>query len=329
MVKRVYLFAPWIRHWHWANAVTILALIVTGISLHYADTKGMLVPFDLSRDVHNIAGIVLCAIYGFFLIANIVSGNWLQYVPSGPNYGKRLWIQARFYLWDCFFGRPHPHHPSVKRNFNDLQQIVYWAVMYVLMPLLLISGLLFLWPELAPDRIMGVDGLLPVAIAHYIFGYMISLFMLGHMYLSTMGDTPTTSLKTMLTGWYQSPEKGQILLIDDEYTTVKAETKRLEDLGYSVTPRTSSIEGLEAFKADPDKFDLVITDFTMPNLMGDELAKQILELRPDLPVILCRGESEDIGGEGAEAEGVQAYVLKPVFDGEIDPTIQRVLDRGK
>ena len=203
MSERVYMLPLWLRIWHWTNALLIIALVASGVSLHFADPKAMLLPFSLARDVHTVAGVALCAAYGFFVIANSVSGNWWQYVPKPGSFLKNVWIQTRYYLWDVFRGRPHPFPPTPENNFNALQQIIYWVVMYLLMPALLITGVMFLWPELAPDRIMGVDGLLPVAVAHYVFGYFIFLFMLGHMYLATLGATPTSLLKMMVTGWHE------------------------------------------------------------------------------------------------------------------------------
>jgi thiosulfate reductase cytochrome b subunit len=207
MAERIYLLAPWIRIWHWTNAVLIITLIITGISLHFAEPDAMLVPFALARNIHNIAGLALCVTYAFFVVANIVSGNWWQYVPKPQGYLKRVWIQSRYYAWDIFFGKPHPFPPTLQENFNPLQQIVYWGVMYLLMPLLLITGLMFQWPEFAPDRIMGVDGLLPIAIAHYIVGLLITLFLVGHIYMATLGPTPTTLLKMMITGWHEEPDE--------------------------------------------------------------------------------------------------------------------------
>jgi thiosulfate reductase cytochrome b subunit len=202
MSERVYMLPLWLRIWHWTNALLIITLSISGISLHFANPKAMLLPFSLARDLHNLAGVTLCVTYGFFVIANIVSGNWWQYVPKPDGFLRKVWIQTRYYLWDVFLGRPHPFPPTLQNNFNALQQIIYWEVMYLLMPLLLISGIMFLWPELAPDRIMGVDGLLPIALAHYLFALLMFLFMLGHIYLATLGVTPTSHLKMMITGWH-------------------------------------------------------------------------------------------------------------------------------
>jgi len=116
--------------------------------------------------------------------------------------------------------------------------------------------------------------------------------------------------------------KERILLVDDEKAMVDAIQPMIERLGYKVTARTSSIEALEAFRANPDRFDLVITDFTMPNMTGVELAKELLKLRSNIPIILCTGYSEHINEDKAKGYGVRAFLMKPVVLGEIANTIR-------
>ena len=90
----------------------------------------------------------------------------------------------------------------------------------------------------------------------------------------------------------------------------------LERLGYRVVCRTSSIEALELFKNRPDQFDLVITDMTMPNLTGDKLTRQIMGIRPDIPVILCTGFSEQISEESAKNIGHPGIYPQTPGDGQ-------------
>ncbi len=85
----------------------------------------------------------------------------------------------------------------------------------------------------------------------------------------------------------------------------------MESLGYKVVTKTSSLEALETFRADPDGFDLVITDMTMPGLRGEELAREIIALRPDMPIILCTGYSELINETQAREMGISEFVMKP------------------
>jgi len=203
MSERVYLLPPWIRLWHWTNALLIITLTVTGISLHFADPKLPLVEFSLAARIHDIAGIALAALYAFFVVANIVSGNWWQYVPKPPGILDRCVKQARWYLWGIFQGEPHPYPVTKEVNFNAMQALVYWFIMYIMMPTLLITGLIFMFPQFAPDRVFDMDGLLPVAVLHYLTGTAIVLFMIAHMYLGTTGHTVTTMFKTMITGWHE------------------------------------------------------------------------------------------------------------------------------
>jgi len=118
----------------------------------------------------------------------------------------------------------------------------------------------------------------------------------------------------------------RILFIDDEEQIVQMVQQILESLGYHVTPRTSSVEALEAFRTMPDEFDLVITDMTMPNMTGAELAPRLLEIRSDIPIILCTGFSELMDENKAKAIGIREYVMKPIVRDKIAGTIRKVLD---
>lgn len=118
----------------------------------------------------------------------------------------------------------------------------------------------------------------------------------------------------------------RILYIDDEKPLVDLGQKILESHGYKVTTRTSSIEALELFKVKADKFDLVVTDMTMPNMTGKELAKQINRIRPDIPIILCSGFSTNITDETAKDSGIRKFVNKPILRAELLQTIRQVLD---
>ncbi len=120
----------------------------------------------------------------------------------------------------------------------------------------------------------------------------------------------------------------RILLVDDEDSIVRMEKQMLERLGYHVTARTSSPDALEAFRASPGKFDLVITDMTMPNMTGVQLSQKLLEIRYDIPIIICTGFSTKIDGEKAKAAGIRGYVMKPVVMSEIAKKIREVLDQN-
>ena len=121
------------------------------------------------------------------------------------------------------------------------------------------------------------------------------------------------------------PER--ILFVDDEKAAVDAVQPLLERLGYHVTARTSSIEALEAFQHNPEGFDLVITDQTMPNMTGKELAGEMMVIRPDIPIVLCTGFSEQIDERKVKEIGINAYAMKPIVMRQIAQTIREVLNK--
>jgi len=118
----------------------------------------------------------------------------------------------------------------------------------------------------------------------------------------------------------------RILFVDDEKTLVDLGQQMLQRLGYKVVCRTSSIEALELFIKRSNRFDLVITDMTMPNLTGDKLTRQLMRIRPDIPVILCTGFSEQISEESAKELGIREFILKPLVMDTLARTVRSVLD---
>jgi CheY-like chemotaxis protein/anti-sigma regulatory factor (Ser/Thr protein kinase) len=117
----------------------------------------------------------------------------------------------------------------------------------------------------------------------------------------------------------------RILFVDDENALVDLGRQMLESLGYDVVARASSLEALETFRVQPDAFDLVITDLTMPALTGIDLAKELMAIRPDVPIILCTGFSELINGKQVKEAGIREFVMKPYATRNFANTIRNVL----
>ncbi len=120
----------------------------------------------------------------------------------------------------------------------------------------------------------------------------------------------------------------RILFIDDEPVITNLGKQTLESLGYDVVARNSSIEALELFKEKKDHFDLVITDMTMPHMTGEKLAEKIIQIRPDIPVILCTGFSFMIDEQKALDLGIRAFISKPILKREIAEAIRKVLEEN-
>lgn len=117
----------------------------------------------------------------------------------------------------------------------------------------------------------------------------------------------------------------RILIVDDETLLVRINETRLKSRGYQVTAVTDSLEALTMFRSQPEHFDLLITDQTMPGLTGAELAKAVLEIKPSLPIIMCTGHSEIVSKEEAITLGIKKYVFKPLHGDELLDAVREVL----
>ncbi|MBN1932996.1 MAG: response regulator [Desulfobacterales bacterium] len=119
----------------------------------------------------------------------------------------------------------------------------------------------------------------------------------------------------------------RVLFVDDEEALVSIGAQMMECLGYEVVAKKSGIEALKDFSLQPDKFNLVITDMTMPNMTGLDLAKEIKRIRSDIPIILCTGFSNTLSIDKAKKIGIQNFIMKPIMQQELAATIRRILDQ--
>ena len=147
-----------------------------------------------------------------------------------------------------------------------------------------------------------------------------------HVYLpveKSLSEKQVTNSKTQIQGGSE-----HILIVDDEEAILTMEKRMLEQLGYKVTKRFSSLEALEAFRDSPDKFDLVITDMAMPNMPGDKLSVELTKLRPGIPILLCTGFSETMSEEKAVSKGIKGFLLKPIVMMDLAQKIREILDEN-
>ena len=119
----------------------------------------------------------------------------------------------------------------------------------------------------------------------------------------------------------------RVLLVDDEEPIARLEKQMLERLGYRVECSLSSVDALDTFMTKPNEFDLVITDMTMPALTGDQLAKKLISIRHDIPVIICTGFSDRINKSRAIDMGIKGFLMKPLLKSEMAQMIRKVLDK--
>ncbi|HEY7864173.1 MAG TPA: cytochrome b/b6 domain-containing protein, partial [Thermoanaerobaculia bacterium] len=135
-----------------------------------------------------------------FYVRNALTGDTRQYLGKPEDGVAGLVRQAGFYLRGILRGAEHPYHASPRRRFNPLQQVAYAATMYVAFPILIVSGVILLFPRMLPEKIGARPAIWWFATAHYISAVAILVFLLGHIYLATTGDRAGYLLSAMITG---------------------------------------------------------------------------------------------------------------------------------
>jgi len=203
MSERLYFYPLWIRVWHWINALMFIVLIITGLSMQYSSPDYPFIRFDRAVSWHNIGGLTVSGIYILFVIFNRFSFNRKYYRLKRKGFIQRLLTQFKFYSFGIFKGENPPFPISKKRKFNPLQKFSYLVVMYILMPLLIITGLGLLFPEIIISNVFGFSGIHLTSLLHIISGFLLSIFMVVHIYFCTIGTTPVSNFKGMFTGWHE------------------------------------------------------------------------------------------------------------------------------
>lgn len=203
MAERLYLYPIWLRIWHGINGILIIILIITGLSLQYSSNEYIRIRFDLAVSLHNISGILLSFNYVFFVIGNFVTGNIRFYILEWKGLADRIFKQSLYYISGMFKGESTPFPVNKDRKFNPLQKVSYIISMYVFVPLVIISGLALLFPEFIIHRVLGFSGIQLTALLHSATGFLISVFLIIHIYICTTGKPVSKNFKSMWTGWHE------------------------------------------------------------------------------------------------------------------------------
>lgn len=197
-----YLYPLIIRVWHIINALGFLVLIYTGLNLQYSG-PGAWMDFGRAIEWHNIAGMTVSINYALFLIGNMFTWNGKYYIIRWKGYFKRFGQQLNYYLFGIFKGKKYPFPPNKDSKFNPLQQIAYIFTMFVMVPLIIFTGLSLYFPEVIPMQIMGMNGVFITALLHMATGFALTLFLIIHVYFSTMGKKPSSNFRSIMTGWHE------------------------------------------------------------------------------------------------------------------------------
>ena len=204
----MYLYPKWLRAWHFINAIMFLILIVTGLSMQYTGKENASYVIGFTRAIkwHNSAAIVLTVNYILFVTGNLLTTNGRYYRIGRKNFLSDLIKQLKYYSWGMFKGEKHPFPVTEERKFNPLQKLTYVLAMYVSVPLLVISGIGLLFPEITITGFFGVSGLLLTDILHITMGFFLSIFMVIHIYTCTLGAKPSSLFWGMISGYHRSED---------------------------------------------------------------------------------------------------------------------------
>ena len=200
---KIYLYPKWVRIWHGLNALAIIFLIVTGISMQYSSVDYPKIRFDRAVYLHNIFGVITAFNYVYFLIANLLTGNAKAYIFNMKGLGERLFLQSKYYLFGYFKGEPKPFPITKKEKFNPLQKLAYTTAMYFFVPLVILTGIGLLFPDIIFERFLNLSGIQVTAIIHASMGFLISIFLAIHLYVASVGKSPLRNYRSIVTGYHE------------------------------------------------------------------------------------------------------------------------------
>jgi len=181
-----------------------LVLIITGVSMQYSSPDLPMIRFDWAVYFHNLAGVILTFGFVGFVIMNRVSGNYAYYRCKRKGCIKRLKRQFVYYTFGLFQSEDPPYPVSKKRKFNPMQKMSYLLVMYILMPLMIVTGLGLMYPEIIVEDVFGISGIHMTDLFHIVSGFVMSVFMLVHVYFCTIGKTTVSNFRSMFNGWHEA-----------------------------------------------------------------------------------------------------------------------------
>ncbi len=203
MENKLYLYPGLIRIWHFLNALLIIALIISGLSMQYSDPMNPFMRFDLAVSMHNIAGLILIFNYLLFIIANTISNNGKHYRIQLKGLKQRLLVQFRYYTYGIFKKEEAPFPVTKKLKFNPIQQVTYFMTMYVMMPLLFLTGVPMLFSGVFVRQLIGTKAFFITDIFHITIGFFLSVFLVIHVYFCTFGAKPYSNFKSIITGYHE------------------------------------------------------------------------------------------------------------------------------
>ncbi|MEL0583645.1 MAG: cytochrome b/b6 domain-containing protein [Candidatus Thiodiazotropha sp. (ex. Lucinoma kazani)] len=189
----VMLYTRYERFWHWSQALLIFTLFFTGLGIHGTHD---LIDFRTAVEIHTYAAIALIVLWIFTTFWNFTTGQWRQYL-----FKEGVLKVIRFYAYGILVGEPHPYRKGLQRKQNALQSLAYMGFMIFIGPALWASGIVYLFYDLWSGYSWSGNGLFLIAFLHTAAAFLMGIFVIIHIYMTTTGKTPTHYIKTMISGY--------------------------------------------------------------------------------------------------------------------------------
>ena len=198
-----YLYTRYERFWHWLQMVLIFLLLITGFEIHGLYS---LLGFQTSVNVHNFVGITWLIAFAFFVFWVFTTGEWKHYIPTT----KKLFAVMRYYGYGIFKGESHPVPKRKDAKHNPLQRLTYLGLAAILLPVQMITGVLYWTYNSWETWGLGFLSLKVVVFIHMAGAFFILSFVIVHVYMTTTGHTVFAHIKAMITGWEEIEEGVEI-----------------------------------------------------------------------------------------------------------------------
>ena len=194
MTDPLYIFKRFERFWHWGQALLIIAMLLTGFEIHGSYP---LFGFQQAVGIHTFSAWALIILWVFAIFWHFTTGEWRQYIPTLKNVDTMF----RYYVLGIFTGAPHPYRVTQLKKHNPLQRLSYLILLVGINPLLWLTGLGLLYYRSWRDAASAVMNLETVALLHTVSAFMMLIFLVVHVYLTTTGHTPLAHIRAMITGY--------------------------------------------------------------------------------------------------------------------------------
>lgn len=199
----VYVTPMPVRIWHWLNAFGIVTLCVTGLQIRFPEYVNIFGAYKAAIRLHNTAGAVVSVSYLLWLFYYLVIARSLitLYVPTREDIVHGMFRQGYYYLRAYFSGGDNPHHSRPGNKFNPLQKAAYLAIMLILLPLVIFTGLPLMYVAPFRELLLLLGGIKALVGTHFLVACCFTSFLFIHIYLATLGHTPLSHFKPMWSGW--------------------------------------------------------------------------------------------------------------------------------